>query len=84
MLRQTEVQISSEFILNLQKQALKCEFGGAIDDMPRDQLVIGIGREDIRRKLLANDKLTMSKVIEVINIEDEVEKDSSYFRRVHV
>lgn len=48
--------------------------------MIRDQIVIGVYREDTRRKLSANSTLTLQKAMEALMIEEQVEKDASYFR----
>lgn len=63
---------------------MKCEFGTTIDGMLRYQLVIGLRREDIRRRLLAKDKLNLQKAIDIISVEEQVEKEASYFKRLRL
>lgn len=43
--------------------------------MLRDQLVVGIFKEDTRRRLLADNKLTLQRATELVSIEEQVEED---------
>lgn len=74
-MRQTELQSSQEYDIGLRTQAVKCEFGSSLDDMIKDQIAIGVRREDTRKKLLVNPKLTLQKAVDMISIEEQVEED---------
>ena len=50
-------QSVSEFILLLQKQAMKCNFGDQLDNHLRDRLVAGINDDSIKKKLLTDSNL---------------------------
>lgn len=76
------MQAASESIIRFQNLAMKCDYGSSMEEMIRDQLVMGIKREDIRRRLLANEKLILQKAIHVISIEEQLEKEVSYFQRL--
>lgn len=82
-MHQSQLQNSAEFLRQLRKQAMKCSYGDALDEMLRDQLVVGIFREDIRRKLSSYHKLTLERAIEVINIEEQVDEGSYLFHKLH-
>lgn len=55
---------------------MKCDYDSAVDEMLRDQLVVGVFREDIRRRLLADSKLTLKHATDLIAIEEHVDKYS--------
>lgn len=48
-LRQSELQSLYEYVIQLRKQAAKCEFGSNMEEMIRDKIVISMAREDTRR-----------------------------------
>lgn len=45
-------------------------------EMICDQIVIGIHNEGMRKRLLADPNLTLKKAVELLIIEEQVEKDS--------
>lgn len=49
-------------------------------DFLRDKFVVGIRRDYTRRPLLVNENLTLQKVIEIIQTDELVDKDNSYFK----
>lgn len=69
-LRQSEIQLFQDYVLLLKRQAAKCEFGVLLDDMIHDQIVTGISRDVILRRLLTNPKLTLEKAIELLTVEE--------------
>lgn len=58
---------------------MKCEFGSVLDDMIRDQIVIGIFRDRTHRRLLLDAKLTLEKPLELITVEEQVDRDFTSF-----
>lgn len=68
----------------LRKQANKCDFVSSLDDMIRDQIVIGINREDTRKRLLANPKLTLQRTIDTLVIKEQIETDTSCFNNTRL
>lgn len=62
---------------------MKCNYGESLEEMLRYQLVVEVFREDIRRRLLSDHKLTLQRAIEIISIEKQVDKDSYLFHKLH-
>lgn len=58
-MHQTQLQTSADFLRQLRKQVIKCDYGESLDEMLRDQLVMGVFRENIKRRLLSAHKLTL-------------------------
>ena len=46
------------FILRVQQQAARCNFGGELEVQMRDRLVAGVAHEEVKKKLLSERKLT--------------------------
>ena len=55
----------STFVCELRSLAEFCNYGATLDEMLRDRLVCGINDEHIQHRLLAKDKLTYKKALEV-------------------
>lgn len=72
-------QPARDFIMELRKQAAKCNFGDTCDHMIRDQVVIGVYNESTRKRLLANAKLTLLLAIDNLKVEEQVERDAKHF-----
>lgn len=64
------------------RQVMKCDFDSNTDDKLRYQLVVGDYKEDVRRRLLANENLTLQSEMNIIALEEQVEKDTSLFNRL--
>ena len=59
-----------------------CDFGATLDDILRDRLVCGIADFTIQRRLLAEDKLTLEKAIQLARVLEMAEKDASALQSV--
>lgn len=81
-LRQTELQSGADFLCILRRQIMKYDFGPQTDNLLRDQIVVGVFREDVRRRLLANEKLSLQGAIDLLTLEEEVENDARYFHKI--
>lgn len=79
-IKQAEFQPTKDFVIHLRNQAAKCKYGNNVDDMVRDQLIIGIYNEGTRKRLLANPKLTLQQAIDTLVVEEQVEQDDKCFR----
>lgn len=44
--------------------------------------MLGVFREDVRRRLLSNQKLTLQGVIDKLTLEERVDKDAHYFNKI--
>lgn len=82
-MRQTLFQSAAEFLRHLRRQAMRCDYGSSLYSMLRDQLVVGVYLEDIRRRLLADPKLALQRALDIINVEDQVDKNATYFHQLH-
>lgn len=70
-------QTVSEYIHILKTQANKCKYGDFIEEAMIDQLIFGVRDVNIRKKLLARDKLDYDKPT-FMAIQDElIERDSA-------
>lgn len=68
--------------MKLRNQAMECSFAEVMDDMLRDHVVAGIKHDDTTKMLLLNENLTVQKALEIINIDEQLEKDTTYFKRL--
>ena len=60
---QQEKEGVMSFIEDLQKRADICSFGDLRDQMVHTQIVAGLHDSQLRRRLMANDNLTLDQVI---------------------
>ena len=79
-------QSVKEFILDLQKQAMKCNFDSQLENQLRDRLVAGINDNEIKRKFLRESSLTLQKAKEIAIAHSSIdltlnENDSVLFTR---
>lgn len=59
------------FTTRLKTQIKKCEFGELSDSLLVDKIIIGISSEDVRKKLLAEDDLTLAKTTRICKINEQ-------------
>ena len=57
-------QLESEFVVELKRLALTCEFGAFLEEALRGRLVCGLKNKQIQKKLLAERELTFKKAFE--------------------
>lgn len=55
----------AEFLADLRKLSIRCEFGAFLDEALRDRFVCGVRNETIQKKLLAEDGLTVTRALEI-------------------
>ena len=55
----------AKFVSELRSLSEFCNYGPTLDDMLRDRLVCGVNDDHIQRRLLAEEKLTFQKAMEV-------------------
>ena len=71
----TRTQGSSElidqFVTDLKTIANDCEFGNIKNDLIRDRIVCGTNSENVKKRLLREDKLTLDKAISICRAEVE-------------
>ena len=61
---QHESETVAQFVVELKRLALKCEFGTFLEEVLRDRLVCGLKSVQIQKKLLAERDLTLKKAFE--------------------
>ena len=67
------------YVLELRSIAEHCNFGELLDDMLlRDHLVCGINEEHTQRRLLAENKLTLKRALEIAEFGNSCTKCSSF------
>ena len=66
----------ADFIADLHRLSIKCEFGDFLDQALRDRFVCGIHSQAIQKKLLAEAKLTIQRAQEIALGMESTDKDS--------
>lgn len=61
----SEGESFSKFILRIQQQGARCDFGNQLSDQLRDRLVAGLNHKQEQRKLLAEANLTFERAKEM-------------------
>ena len=62
-----ETEAFSHFLLRIQRQASKCNFGTQLDNNMRDRLVAGINHLETKKKLLSEKKLTFKQAKSILD-----------------
>ena len=62
---QGSIELIDQFVMDLKNIAINCEFGAIKDDLIRDRIVCGTISEQVKERLLREDKLTLDKAISV-------------------
>ncbi len=66
----------STFVSELRSLCEFCNFGATLDDMLRDRLVCGINDDHVQRRLLAEDKLTFKRALEMAQAQETAAKNA--------
>ena len=66
----------AEYITELRKLALHCEFGEFLKDALRDQLVCGLRSDALQKQLLAQTNLTLDKALQIAQGMEAAEKST--------
>ncbi|XP_041983368.1 uncharacterized protein LOC121736323 isoform X2 [Aricia agestis] len=78
-IEQNEDEHFNEFLTRIKTQASKCEFDNLLDEMLKDKIVFGIRSNQIREKLLTEDKLNLTKAIAICKTCEEATKQLDEF-----
>ena len=65
-LRRRPDEAFRSFLLRIQQQAAKCNFGANLEDQMRDRIVAGINDQEVKRKLLREASLTFKSAKKVL------------------
>ena len=79
---QGETETIAEYIAELRKLSIHCEFEGFLDEGLRDKLVCGIHTAGIRKKLLTEKKLTLQKAVELAKSMERADTESKSMESV--
>ena len=63
------------FVADLHNIAKHCDFNDALDDMLHDQLVCGVSKPKIQKRLLAEPKLTLTSTFDLAQALETASKD---------
>ena len=69
----------SNFVAALKSLAATCDFGGKLEEMLRDKLVMGLKEESTQRVLLTEKNLTFARAVEIAVAREAAEKDAREF-----
>lgn len=70
-LHQEENEPFDCFITKLKTQIKKCDFGAISDSLLVDKIIIGIKNEDLRKKLLTEENLTLERAVNACKINEQ-------------
>lgn len=76
---QNEDEQFNEFLTRIKTQASKCEFDNLLDEMLKDKIVFGIQSNQVREKLLTEDKLDLTKAITICKTSEQAFKQLDEF-----
>lgn len=79
--RQLSNESIAEYVTELKKLSRFCEFGSALDENLRDQLVCGLKSEIIRQRLFAEDKLQYTRAVSLALSLEAAERDANAVER---
>ncbi|XP_037398305.1 uncharacterized protein K02A2.6-like [Pygocentrus nattereri] len=65
----------AEYVAELRKLALHCDYKDALSEMLRDRLVCGVNDDRMQRRLLSETKLTFDKALELCQAIESASKD---------
>ena len=77
--RQLPTESVTEFIAELRRLALHCQFGTNLDDSLRDQFIHGLKSEAILKRLLSEETLTLKRAVELATIAEAAARDAKSF-----
>ena len=74
----------ADYVAELRRLSVHCEFGPFLNDALRDRFVCGLRSELVQRRLLAEDKLTLAWVLEIAQGMEEADKYSKALKATEV
>jgi hypothetical protein len=63
------MKIMDEYVIKLQKLAKTCKYVNLEGEIIKDRKVIGVKSNTIRRKILAEEELTLHKAVDIVQSE---------------
>ena len=83
-MEQNEDEQFTEFLTRTKTQASKCEFDKLLDEMLKDKIVFRIRSNQVWEKLLTEDKLNLSKVINISKTSEQASKQLDEFEEKQI
>ncbi len=80
-IRQKEAQSVEEFAAALRAAAIHCKFGAELDIRLRDQFVIGLKNDAIRKRLMEKDDITFAEALKQASDLERIAHDSKLVGR---
>ena len=69
-----------DFVADLRRLAITCDFGEFLDQALRDRFVCGLKSEQIQKVLLAEDGLTIDRALELAQAKEAAARDAKNFK----
>ena len=69
------------YIAELRRLTARCEFGAFLDEALRDRFVCGLRSENIQKRLLSEDKLTISKALDIAQAMESADRNAKELKR---
>ena len=69
-----------DFVADLRRLAITCDFGEFLDQALRDRFVCGLKSEQIQKVLLAEDSLTIDRALELAQAKEAAARDAKNFK----
>ncbi len=76
---QSSTETIAEFLADLRRLTIRCEFDTFLDQALRDRLVCGVRNELIQKRLLAEVGLTLARAMEIAQGMETAEKNAKEF-----
>ena len=73
---QKPTETVAEFLADLQKLSIRCEFGTFLDQALWDRFVCGVRNETTQKKLLTEDRLSVARALEIAQSIEAADKNS--------
>ena len=77
-IRQKESQSVDEFAAALQGDSMYCKFDADLDIRLRDQFVIGLESDAIRKRLMERDDITFAEALKFASSLDRIARDNNF------
>lgn len=76
---QFDFESIQQFVVSLKKQVVKCDYGEFETTMLREQFVLELFDDGVRKRLLSEDKLTFDRAVELSSIVEQVGSNEYQF-----
>lgn len=73
-------KLLADYLTELRQLAQTCDFGALLNDALRDKFVGGMRNENIQKRLLTEDKLTLAKAQEIAQGMETAARDAKQFK----